>query len=80
LVTTNHFNALERALETAGQLGYDDVFAAEALISAMAGWDEAELAEYRQAVLSELAARGNRPLEGFLAVEVVALCVVTPTA
>jgi len=50
-----------------------DVRAAEALATAMAGWDAAEVAAYRESVLAEVAALGDRPLRGFLAAEVAAL-------
>jgi hypothetical protein len=67
---------LSRAIAAAERLAADDRSAAEALIAAMSGWDATELAEYRTAVLAELAALGDRPVDGFLAVEVAALCAV----
>lgn len=69
-------DALSRAV-AAAHLTVDDLPAAEALIAAMRGWEAAELAEYRTAVLTELAALGDRPVSGFLAVEIAALCAVT---
>lgn len=46
--------------------------AADALVAAMAGWPPADLAAYRASVLNEAERRGGR-VNGFLAVEVVAL-------
>jgi hypothetical protein len=67
--------AMSRAV-AAARLAADDLSAAEALVAAMRGWDATELAEYRTAVLAELAALGDRPVAGFLAVELTALCAV----
>jgi hypothetical protein len=63
-------------LVTCAPLADGDSRAAEALVAAMVGWEAAELAAYREAVLAEVAALGNRPPHGFLAAEIAALSAV----
>jgi hypothetical protein len=67
-----------RALGQRPRLPAVDVRAAEALVAAMSGWDANELATYRSAVLDEIAAHGDRPVSGFLAVELTALQTLQP--
>ena len=68
------------ALDRVDLLPPGDRPAAEALAAAMAGWSPGELADYRAAVLAEVAARDRRPVDGFLAVEVAALLAVGGSA
>jgi hypothetical protein len=62
-----------RDLGQCPRLAAVDVRAAEALVAAMSGWEASELATYKSAVLEELAAHGDKPVSGFLAVELTAL-------
>ncbi len=50
-----------------------DIPAADALAAAMRSWAAEEIAEYRAAVLDELANLGDQPPTGFLAAELAAL-------
>lgn len=63
---------LSRAL-TAIEGSEPDRAAVEALVAAMHGWQADQLADYRAAVLDEVAGLRGRPVRGFLAVEVLAL-------
>lgn len=63
-------DVLRQAAAVAGPV---DRPAAEALAEAMATWNAADIACYREAVLREVTKLGNRPPDGFLAAEVLAL-------
>ncbi len=67
---------VDRALARVQRLPVPDLYAAEALVAAMADWDAADLAAYRSSVIAELAKLHGRSPRGFLAVEIAALTAV----
>lgn len=61
------------AWATVDALSERDASAAEALTTAMLGWNDTEIAAYRESVLAEIATLGDRSPTGFLAAELIAL-------